>query len=40
MKKNRRQILDQDRLNYGEVKIQEAGETNKISADCSIFITL
>lgn len=39
-KANRRQIPDQDRLNYGEVKIKETGETNKVSGGCSIFITL
>ena len=41
MKKvNRRQVLDQDGLNYAEVKIQEPGETNKASGGCSMLTTL
>lgn len=39
-KTNWRQILDQDRLNFEEEKIKEAGETSKVSGGCSIFITL
>jgi len=41
MKKlNRRHVLDQDGLNYGDVKIQEPGERNKTSGGCSVLITL
>lgn len=39
-KSNRRQILDQDGLNYGKVKIKEPGETNKASGGCTTLITL
>lgn len=37
---NRRQVLEQNGLNYGEVKIQEYGKTNKSSGGCSMSTTL
>lgn len=39
-KANRRQVLDQDGSNYGEVKIKEPRETNKASGGCSMMVTL